>query len=56
MDLWRSAVCSYLFKAHSDGLLRPSYLPREFNDFIHQQLQRDWNIHITPRMSSSASA
>jgi hypothetical protein len=51
MDLWRSAVCAYLFKAHRDGLLRPFSLPAEFNDFIHRQLQRDWNIHITPRMS-----
>jgi len=51
MDLWRSAVCAYLFKAHCNGLLRPSYLPEEFNDLILRQTQRRWNIHITPQMS-----
>jgi hypothetical protein len=51
MDLWRSAVCAYLFKAHRDGLIHEPSLPGEFNDFTHQQLQRDWNIHITRRMS-----
>ena len=53
MDLWRSAVCAYLFKAHRDGLLRPSYLPEEFNDLILRQTQRRWNIHITPQMSKA---
>ena len=51
MDLWRAAVCAYLWKAHRDGLLRPSTVPEEFNDLIYGQMQRDWNIHITRRMS-----
>ena len=50
MDMWRFAVTSYLWKAHRDGLLRQSSLPEEFNDLIHKQLRRDWNIHITRRM------
>jgi hypothetical protein len=51
MELWRIAVCSYLWKAHRDGLLQPSSVPEEFNDVVHKQLQRYWNIHITRRMS-----
>ncbi|MGO8718626.1 MAG: transposase [Acidobacteriaceae bacterium] len=51
MDLWRFAVTSYLWKANRDGLLRKSSLPEEFNDLILKQVQRDWNIHITRRMS-----
>ena len=50
MDLWRFAVTSYLWKAHRDGLLRQSSLPEEFNDLILEQIQRNWNIHITRRM------
>ena len=34
-SLWRFAVCSYLRKAHRDGLLRQSSLTEEFNDIIH---------------------
>jgi Putative transposase/Transposase zinc-binding domain len=51
MDLWRFAITSYLWKAHRDGLLCKSSVPEEFNDLIHTQLQRGWNIHITSRMS-----
>ena len=51
MNLWRFAVTSYLWKAHRDGLSRQSSLLEEFNDLIHKQIQRDWNIHITRRMS-----
>jgi hypothetical protein len=51
MDLWRFAVTSYLWKAHRDGLLLQSALPEGFNDVIHTQVQRDWNIHITRKMS-----
>jgi hypothetical protein len=51
MDLWRFAVTSYLWKAHRDGLLRESSLPKDFNDLINRQVQRDWNIHITRIMS-----
>jgi hypothetical protein len=51
MTLWRFAVTSYLWKAHRDGLLQQSSLPEEFNDLILKQVQRDWNIHITRKMS-----
>ncbi len=51
MELWRFAVCSYLWKAHRDGLLQPSSLSEEFNDVILAQTHRWWNIHITPQMS-----
>jgi Putative transposase len=51
MILWRFAVCSYLWKAHRDGLLDPSSLPKEFNDLILRKTQRRWNIHITRQMS-----
>jgi hypothetical protein len=51
MELWRFAVTSYLFKAHRDGVLQQSALPEEFNDVILGQVRRDWNIHITRRMS-----
>ena len=51
MDLWRFAVTSYLWKAHRDGLLRQSSLPEEFNELIHKQVQRRWNIYITRKMS-----
>jgi len=53
MELWRFAVCSYLWKAHRDSLLQPSSLPEEFNDLILRQTQRRWNIHITRRMSKA---
>jgi len=33
--------------------LGASTLPDEFNDLVLQQMQRDWNIHITPRMSKA---
>lgn len=51
MNLWRFAVTSYLWKAHRDGLLLQSSIPEEFNDVILKQVQRDWNVHITRRMS-----
>ena len=51
MELWRFAVCSYLWKAHRDGLLQPSSLPERFDDLILRQTQRWWNIHITRQMS-----
>jgi hypothetical protein len=51
MTLWRFAVCSYLWKAHRDGLLRQSSLPEEFNDLILRQMDRRWNIYITRQMS-----
>jgi Putative transposase len=51
MTLWRFAVTSYLSKAHQDGLLQKSFLPKEFNNVILKQVQRIWNIHITRRMS-----
>lgn len=53
MELWRFAVCSYLWKAHRDSLLQPFSLPAEFNDLILRQTQRRWNIHITRRMSKA---
>ena len=51
MELWRFAVCSYLWKAHRDGLLHGPSLLKEFNDLILQQTQRRWNIHISRQMS-----
>jgi hypothetical protein len=52
MILWRFAVTSYLWKANRDGLLRKSSLPEEFNEAIHEEVQRDyWHIHLTPKMS-----
>ena len=52
MVLWRFAVTSYLWKANRDGLLRRSSLPEEFNEVIHEEVQRDyWHVHLTPRMS-----
>jgi Putative transposase/Transposase zinc-binding domain len=52
MILWRFAVTSYLWKANRDGLLRRSSLPEEFNEVIHEEVQRDyWHIHLTPKMS-----
>jgi hypothetical protein len=52
MTLWRFAVTSYLWKANRDGLLRKSCPPEEFNELIHEEVQRDyWHIHLTPRMS-----
>ena len=52
MILWRFAVTSYLWKANRDGPLRKSALPVEFNDLIHEEVQRDyWHIHLTPRMA-----
>ena len=49
MVLWRFAVTSYLWKANRDGLLRRSSLPEEFNEVIHEEVQRDyWHIHLTP--------
>ena len=52
MILWRFAVTSYLWKANRDGLLRKSCLPEEFNELLHEEVQRDyWHIHLTPKMS-----
>jgi hypothetical protein len=51
MGLWRFAVCSYLWKAHRDGLLHPSAQPEEFNDLVLQKTQPPWNIYITRQMS-----
>ena len=51
MTLWRFAVCSYLWKAHRDGLLHRPSLPEEFNDLILRQMHRQWNIYITRQMS-----
>ena len=51
MSRWRSAVTSYLWKAHRDGMLRQSSLPEEFNDLILAQVQRWWNIRISRQMS-----
>jgi hypothetical protein len=51
MELWRVAVTSCLWKAHRDGLLEQTSLADEFNDVILEQVQREWNIHITRRMS-----
>jgi hypothetical protein len=51
MELWRFAVTSCLWKAHRDGLLEQTSLADEFNDVILEQVQREWNIHITRRMS-----
>ena len=51
MNLWRFAVTSYLWKAHREGLLNKSTLPEEFDGLILEQVQRRWNVHITPKMS-----
>jgi Putative transposase len=51
MGMWRFALTSYLWKAHRDGLLLGSSLPEEFSALILAQVQRRWNIHITPEMS-----
>jgi len=52
MVLWRFAITSYLWKANRDELLRKSCLPGNFNEVIHEEVQRDyWHIHLTPRMS-----
>jgi Putative transposase/Transposase zinc-binding domain len=51
MSLWRFAVTSYLWKAHQHGLLQHAVLPEEFEGLICEQVQRDWNIHITRQMS-----
>lgn len=52
MILWRFAVTSYLWKANRDRLPRKSCLPNDFNEIIHQELQRDyWHVYITPTMS-----
>jgi len=53
MEKWRFAVTSYLWKAHRDGLLDPSFLPEEFNDVVLAMSQKDWNIHITQTMSKA---
>jgi hypothetical protein len=51
MILWRFAVTSYLWKANRDRLLRKSSLPEDFNELIHEEVQRDyWHVYITPRM------
>jgi len=51
MELWRFAVTSYLWNANRDGLLRSPGTPNEFNDLVLKQIQRRWNIHISPRMT-----
>jgi len=53
MTLWRFAVTSYLWKANRDGLLpQKSCLPEEFNELIHEEVQRDyWHVYLTRRMS-----
>ena len=52
MLLWRFAITSYLWKANRDGLLRQSSLPADFNDLIHEEVQRNyWHVYLTPRMS-----
>jgi hypothetical protein len=51
MTLWRFAVTSFLWKANRDGLLRKSSLPEDFNELLHEEVQRDyWHIYITSRM------
>ena len=52
MGLWRFAVTSYLWKANRDGLLRKPSLPKEFDELLHEEVQRDyWHIHLSPKMS-----
>jgi hypothetical protein len=55
MILWRFAVTSYLWKANRDGLLpQKPCLPEEFNELIHEEVQRNyWHVHLTPRMSKN---
>jgi Putative transposase/Transposase zinc-binding domain len=51
MNLWRFAVTSYLWKSNRDRLLRNSFTPEDFNELIHEEVQRDyWHVYITPRM------
>ena len=51
MTLWRFAVTSYLWKANRDGFLRESSLPEDFNELIHEEVQRDyWHVYMTRRM------
>ena len=53
MELWRTAVCCYLNKAHRDGLLLPSSVSQNFKALLSRQFRRSWNIHITRTLSKA---
>ncbi len=52
MNLWRFAVTSYLWKANRERLLGKSFQPEGLDEFIHQEVQRDyWHVYITRQMA-----